>query len=715
VKRRTLPWILAGGALVVFLGLFRWPVLTEPQSTARGPIVVILIDTLRADRLPAYGYATGRTPAIDAFVADGILFERAYTHSPQTLPAHVSILSGHLPQHHGVRDNVGFTVRVGQKLLPHWLREHGFATGGVVSTAVLREATGIGAGFDFYDGRMPPVRGGAALDEAQRDGHASLAIAQNWIQQQGSRDWFLFLHLYEPHAPYRPPPRYQHLAPYDGEIAYADEIVGKFLQHLRASKSYEASTIVLLSDHGEGLGDHGEQEHGLFLYEEALHVPWVVKLPGQGNAGTRVPHLVQHIDLLPTLLDLAGVPVPANLPGRSLRPLLDARPDRWPDRRIYSEALFGRFHFGWSELFTLTDSKFKFIQAPRPELYDLLADPRERHNLAETMRPAARAMSRALSELVDDANVETPKKLTPEAQQQLASLGYLGPKAGAGPSTTGETLPDPKDKVHLLARYRSAMEHEAEGRPVEAMNVLKLLVRDEPAMVALWQTIGRLCWRLGRASEAVNAYREYVRQQPTSVAGLLELASVLLALQRLEEAQLHAELAATVAVEKERAEVAGAYELLAKIALARRDDTRARHYASLAADIDPGFPLKDYVEGRIAYAAGRFEDASAFFERGVKASGSVTNQIRGLHLYAGDALAHLQRFAEAERSFHQEIRFFADNTWAYLSLANLYQTFGRAEEADRVLDAMLRTVPSAQAHAEARKLRAARAPLGGRP
>jgi tetratricopeptide (TPR) repeat protein len=714
-KGRLPSWMIAAAlAVVACIGLFVWGFGAWPPVIVRGPIVLISIDTLRADRLPAYGYAAGRTPAIDTLVADGVLFERAYTHSPQTLPAHVSILSGQLPQHHGVRDNVGFAVRPGQKLLPRWLGEHGFATAGVVSSAVLREATGIAAGFDFYDGHMPPARGGAALDEAQRDGHESLVIAQRWVQQQSSRDWFLFLHLYEPHAPYRPPERYQHLAPYDGEIAHADEIVGKLLHDLRTSGSYDASTIVLFSDHGEGLGDHGEQEHGLFLYEEAVQVPLVVKLPRQRNGGTRVSQLVQHIDLLPTLLEMASVPVPATLPGRSLRQLLDRRPAGWPERSIYSEALFGRYHFGWNELFAFTDSRFRFIQAPRPELYDLQNDPREQHNLAEIRRPTAHAMGQALMKVIGSTGVEKPATLTPEVQERLASLGYVGPRSGGSAATSSGPRPDPKDKVHVLARYRTALEHVAEGRLADAVDVLQQIAREEPAMADVWQSIGRYLSRLGRPGEAVDAYGEFLRQKPSSVSGLLELSSVLLALERLDEAQVHADLAAAVAVEQEPADAVLAYEMLAKIALARHDSDEARRYARLAERIDPGFPLTDYVEGRVAYAARRFDQASVSFERAVGASASRTIQVRGLHLYEGDTLAHLERFDEAERAFREEIRLFTDNTWAYLSLANLYQTFGRMEEADHVLDMMLRAVPSADAHARAGKLRAARSAVGER-
>jgi tetratricopeptide (TPR) repeat protein len=675
---------------------------------------VISIDTLRADRLPAYGYTAGRTPAIDALVADGVLFERAYTHSPLTLPAHVSILSGQLPQQHGVRDNVGFRVPPELTLMPRRLKEHGFATAGVVSSAVLREDTGIGAGFDFYDGRMPPVRGGAALDEAQREGLASLAIAQQWIARQAGPTWFLLLHLYEPHAPYRPSERYRHMDPYDGEIAQADDIVGTLLRDLRARGMYDAATIVLLSDHGEGLGDHGEQEHGLFLYEEAVRVPLVVKLPGQSGGGTRVAELVQHIDLLPTLLDVAGAPLPSPLPGRSLRPLLEERRSNWPDRRVYSEALFGRYHFGWNELFALTDARFRFIQAPRPELYDLVGDPREQHNLAESRPQVVNALSRELAEVMSSDPIERPAALPPDVRQRLASLGYVGLPIDDNPAALGGLRADPKDKVHVLAQYRAALKDVAGGDLGGAVARLRQIAAEEPAMADLWQTIGRYLARLGRSDEAVAAYEEHLRRKPTSVSGLLELSSLLLVQGRLTEATEQAELAVAVGGSQPPTDAVAAYEMLAKIALARKDSDQARRYAREAEHLDTGSPLTDFVEGRLAYDAGRFDQARAFFDRAVTASAARTVPLRGLYLYQGDCLAHVQRFDEAERAFRREIELFPDSLWAYLSLANLHQAFGRFTEADQVLDVLLRTVPSAQARTEAAKLRAARVGTGER-
>ncbi len=304
--------LVIGVLAVAAAGLVAWKWAAAP-SIHRGPVVIVCIDTLRADRLPAYGYAKIQTPAIEALRADGVLFEQAWAHSPLTLPSHASILTGRLPFEHGVRDNLGFTLKPGEATLAEMLKSRGYSTGGFVSAYVLRAETGIGRGFDTYDARLPASSPEVAIGEVQRDGAETVAAAAAWLASQPSSKLFVFLHLYEPHTPYAPPERFRQYEPYDGEVAYSDELVGRLVSALKQKGLYEPALIVLLSDHGEGLGDHGEQEHGLFLYRETTHVPLIVKLPGQRESGRRVGAPVQHIDLVPTILDAVGAARPAGL------------------------------------------------------------------------------------------------------------------------------------------------------------------------------------------------------------------------------------------------------------------------------------------------------------------------------------------------------------------------------------------------------------------
>ena len=279
-----------------------------PRTYPGAPVVLISIDTLRADHLPAYGYSSVATPNIDALRGDSILFENAYSHCPLTLPSHLSLLTGVLPADHGVRSNLGYRFDGARHpTLARMLRAHGYATGAAVSAYVLRGATGISDSFDLYDDAVGgDVEWTRDLSTLQRPGLETARRALAWAESVRTKPFFLFVHVYEPHAPYDPPEpfRSRYGATYDGEVAASDGVVGELLTQLRHDGIYDRAIILLVSDHGEGLGDHGEQEHGILLYREALHVPLLLKLPGSREAGTRVQRPVGLIDVVPTIASL---------------------------------------------------------------------------------------------------------------------------------------------------------------------------------------------------------------------------------------------------------------------------------------------------------------------------------------------------------------------------------------------------------------------------
>jgi arylsulfatase A-like enzyme/Tfp pilus assembly protein PilF len=682
------------------VGGWRFARASAPVS---GPIIIISIDTLRADHLPAYGYTRVATPAIDALAADGVVFERAYSHAPQTLPAHAALLSGQLPFESGVRDNVGFTIKPGERLLPQMLRDRGFTTAGVVSSYVLRKDTGIAQGFDFFDGEMPAGSAELSIGQVQRDGGESELIAEHWLDSIGTARAFLFLHLYEPHKPYAPPERFSRYAPYDGEIAYADEIVGRLVKYLKSHQFYDRSTVILLSDHGEGLGDHGEQEHGLFVYDEAIHVPLIVKQESNVGAGRRVASVVQHIDLVPTILDLVKAPVPGGLRGRSLKPVLEDS-GALPPAAVYSEALYARYHFGWSELTAITDDRYRYIKAPREELYDLQHDPREQANIAAARPQPRQALRGALDRVVAGASIHPPRDVPAEARERLESLGYVGGQSFAAPRP-GESLPDPKDKRQILEQYREAVELAAARRWPQAIAVLEEILRGDPEMADVWGQLAIFATRLDRFDLAADAYAHHIELQPDEPTAYIGAAAALLKLRKLDEARDHARLAADVAPPANRRARAAAHEMLARIALARHDPDQAREEARLGKEADPTLPLPLFIEARVLYDEARYEDALLLFERAIgelKKPGAL--QMIELHFYTADTLARLERSDEAEAEFFEELKYFPQNTRARAGLAMLYQAGDRFDEAEAVLGDMIRITPTPESYALAARL-----------
>jgi choline-sulfatase len=407
----------------------------------KASVVLISIDTLRADHLPVYGYSKVETPALDSLARDGVLFENAYSHVPLTLPSHTTLFTGLLPFENGVRDNTGYTLDPARPTLAEVLRQSGYATGGVVSAIVLAKASGIARGFQFYDDAIEVAEPGVSLGSLQRSGFASEQIAEKWIVDNTVPPFFFFLHIYEPHTPYEPPEpfasRYPD-RPYDGEVAAADAIVGKWLTFLKRRGLYENSIVVLLSDHGEGLGDHGEDEHGLLLYRESIRVPLIIKLPGNRRHGERVAGPAGLVDVFPTVAGLLGIPTPAGLSGLSLL----GRQETARDRALYSETLFPRYHFGWSDLASLETEGFQYIHAPAPEAYDLAADPREQRNIASERAPDFRRLRAQMMAMARPRKPPGPSD--PEAVKRLAALGYIG----ASPASEGaENLPNPRDHL----------------------------------------------------------------------------------------------------------------------------------------------------------------------------------------------------------------------------------------------------------------------------
>lgn len=688
------PSLVAGLLALMAIFAMAW-CLGRSRGSGTGPVILISIDTLRADRLPVYGYKTGRTPRLDEFAREAVVFDRAYAHAPQTLPSHASMFTGELPFEHKVRDNLGFTLPDKTRTLAAFFRDAGYATGGFVSAFVLRPETGIGQGFNVYDAKFPPMAANRSPAQVQRTGPETLAAATAWLNSLTSDRFFLFFHIYEPHKPYRAPDRFGDLAPYDREVAFSDEIVKGLFDTLKARGFYDRATIVVLSDHGEGLGDHIEEEHGLFLYEEVVRVPWLMKLPGHQSAGRRVAEPIQHIDLLPTLAALYQLPVPPGLRGRDLSVALFGR-GTLPPQGIYAEALYPRYHFGWSELLSLTDGRYRYIKAPRPELYDLERDPDERTNILEQRMQSATALRSALDALVAGRNIDAPSAVSDEDRQRLAALGYVGTQSSSA-SASSETLPDPKDKAPLLRTYRQAIEAIGQGRIEEGVSLLETILKEDQNMTDVWSQYASQLGRLGRYQQAFEAYARVIRLRPDEPNGTLGAASMLLTMNRLDEARAHAELALKAAPSQ-------AHQALALIEVTRGHDDEAVREAELAAKAEPGLPMPALIRGTIAYKRDDYAEALRLLMQAREGYAARSTQPRDLYFMIGDSFARLEQYPEAEPYLREEIRLYPQHVRARASLALLYQSMQRPADAERVLTALVRDVQTPDARSTAARV-----------
>ena len=415
---------------------------SRPVSPARTGLVIVTLDTTRADHLSVYGYMDVSLPHIERLAASGVVFDQAMSVGALTLPAHTSLFTGLLPPAHGVRDNSDPGLGDAHVTLAEILRARGFETAAFVGSVVLDAERGLSQGFDRYAGVGPDSPDAHGL---QRRGDAVIGEAVDWLEGVGSAPFFLWTHLYDPHRPYDPPPPFDTLHdPYVGEIAFADQQIGRLLQALDARALTGRTIVVVVGDHGEARGDHGERDHGIFLYQSVLRVPFILRAPGI-PAG-RNADVVRLVDIMPTVLDLLGIPAPA-ADGATLAGALHGHA-RTAEREVYAESLSPR-HLGWSPLFALRSGRYKLIDAPRPELYDLEADPFEGRNIYEQRRGVARAMTDRLSRMRAVEGTEAAVRgaaVSPELRRRLGALGYASGTPGASARATGG-LPDAKDCI----------------------------------------------------------------------------------------------------------------------------------------------------------------------------------------------------------------------------------------------------------------------------
>jgi choline-sulfatase len=515
---------------------------SPPPRKALTNVILITIDTVRADRVGCYGAKGIQTPTLDGLAHDGIVFEHAISQVPLTWPSHAVILTGLYPFQNGVQDFTGQPLEARFRSVAQAFKQHGYATGAVVSAFVLDRSWGLARGFDFYDDAFSPEAfANRDLGLVERRAGESVTRALAWLQRNPRRPFFFWLHLYDPHSPYEPPEpwrsQYQtHL--YDGEIAYADHELGRVIAWLKQKQIYDSSLIVFLSDHGESLGEHGEQEHGFFVYNSTVHIPLIVKPPaGSGFRPGRVLRAVETTAIAPTLLRLAGIHDSIEKQTHS-RSLLEGAET---EDEAYSETFYPFSSFGWSPLHSLQTSRYEYIDAPKPELYDLVADPEEKNNLATRQPATVAVLKEKLSNRLQDhpfaPDHSDSSELSPETMEKLRALGYVAYRSPVSPDALAAGLPDPKDKLWQFNSILQAGDAMQKGDAGAARSLLLQVQEKDPAMYVVAFSLGEAAMAQQDWNEATAEFKKCLHLNPHFDQAMLGLARALIYQQKAEEAR----------------------------------------------------------------------------------------------------------------------------------------------------------------------------------
>jgi len=632
-----------------------------PRSSAPKPnIILITLDTTRADRMGFLGSKRGLTPNLDALARNGLVFTHAYSHVPLTTASHATILTGTYPQFNHVND---FGVPVSSRLpyLPDILHQAGYHTGAFVGSLILDPldgtAPGFDRGFDVYDANFHLRRHGMdRYKSVERRASVVVDHALGWLSHLENGPFFLWVHVYDAHDPYDPPAPFKEKyasAPYDGEIAYVDSVMGKLFDQLRKHGLLDETLVAVMADHGESLGAHGENTHGIFLYDDTLHVPLMIKLPLQ-HAGKQVETRTGLVDVAPTILDAAGIKAPADMQGKSL---LDSagvvRADRpqesrrdagatVEDRPVYAETDYPHRAFGWSSLRALRTGKYLYIQAPQRELYNESVDPEAAHNVAESSKAVADTLGFQLSEFrkkTSQTLVELAKP-DPEQQKKLEALGYVGSDATQASDDKVLNGIDPKAKIEVSNLLHDGMFFVEDGRYEEAVPLLKKTLAEEPEMPVANMQYGIAQARLKNFQEALGPLQKAVAMRPDSGMGHYELGLALFETGDWKGAAPQFEAAVSGAPKW-----ADAHFSLAAV-YARIDRVpEAMTELDTTLQLNPDHYRANLLRGRILSLQG---NASGGLDNLLRAA-TVQPDSREAHLFLADAYEQLGRAAEAEQ------------------------------------------------------------------
>jgi len=675
--------------------------LIAPVSIDEMNIILLTIDTLRADHLECYGYKGVKTPNINRLADEGVLFKYDIVQTPLTLPSHSSILTGTYPLFHGIRDNGGFYLDENQITLAEELRDKDYSTSAFVAAFVLDSHWGLDQGFDYYFDNFDLTKyKKVSLDSVQRRGDEVLAEAYKWLKKNSHTKFFSWIHLYDPHTPYEPPEPYLtqykgfNYGLYDGEIAYVDQLMGEFLSFMEENGLLEKTLIIFTSDHGESLGEHKESAHGFFIYDAAVRVPLIIRFPEKKLSPLLIENRVKSIDIMPTILNLVGKKIPENVQGESLLPLI-LRPENIDEPGAYSETYWPNYHYGWSELKSLSKGKYKFIDAPRPELYDLFEDPGEKNNLVNKKASLGHQMKRELDELIEKYSVEGiedagPQTLDNDSLVKLQALGYIGSFRSSS-KKRGEKLADPKDKIEMYNEIKLAQFLVAREEMDKAENKIKDVLNKDPSVLEARYILGNIYDKQKEYDKAIEEFKKALAVEPEYSEAIFGLAAAFKKKGKIEEAIIGFKRL----IELDPKDTKPLLHL-ADIYLNKEELDEALRYLKSGTEINPEAPIFHNQLGA-AYIQKKMYDEA---EKEIKIALSIERSIPLSNAHFNLALLHEARgdyaLAILEYEKEQEI-----SPYNYKPDFNLGLLFSKGKDFDRALKEFQSCIEKKEDYAEA--------------
>ena len=658
-------------ALLAASGCARGKATPDPQA-ASPSVVLVTIDTLRADRLGCYGYRPALTPVLDGLASRGVRFQTAVAHVPLTAPSHASILTGHTPLGHGVRDNGAYVLPEGVRTVAEDFRQAGYRTAGFISGFPLKRRFGFNRGFEAYDDQLPRGKDARRTAYVERTADRTTDAAIRWLEAASSagstnKPFFMWVHYFDPHAPYEAPAESMKgvASPYDGEIAFVDAQLGRLLRRVDELGKGAPTLVLVTADHGESLGEHGEDTHGIFVYDSTIRVPFIMAGPGV-PAGGVLQTVARGIDVAPTLLDYAGLAA-KGMEGRSLRRAASGEP--LADEPAYAESLHPQLQYGWAPLHSWRTSRHKLIEAPRVELYDLAADPAEARDVAASEPSRVEGMRRELQRAMARTTPSAAQAVDPETAERLAALGYVGT---GGSATTPPSGRDPKDGIGLVTRLGRNGMTVARTEPAKAIRELTALLAEDPGMLVVLRTRAVAYAAAGRPADAIRDLRELERRGALSAEDAVVLGDNLRLAGRLKDAALVLERTS-----RENPTFAQPLLSLAAVLVQQKDMAGAGASYTKVLSIDPDNAEAERGLGDLALIRGDLVEAGHRYGRIVELDANDAAALSKL----GVVKVRTGRADEAISVFRQAVELDPKNGEALLYLAGALASSGRAAEA----------------------------------